>query len=199
MGCDIHMFIEWREEGEDKWQLDRHHIMREEWGDIYMKEITATGRWYHLFGMLADQLRYHTNFRWKLRDLPKDISTKLKEYIEDDPNLHSHSWLTPRELKETLNRVVIEQEREYRWYASRSKTLVSREDFGIFNPLNYEGEATTCFYDWETVERKDRPTDWVSILDYIKLEQDKHNAEQILLKPNNPTKLEARLVFCFDN
>ena len=204
MGCDIHMFIEWREESEDKWQLDRHHVeIVDDCGNgethTYLKEVSATGRWYWLFGILAE-VRVETPFRWKQRGLPEDVSDKLSKHIADDPDLHSHSWLTPKEFKESLRKLHADCMRDYRCHLKNAEDTSDPEVIDPpHNMLDDLGEAVSCFYDWNETPRAERPRDWVSILDYISREQDQHNAEQILLKPNNPTKLEARLVFCFDN
>ncbi|NVM33969.1 MAG: hypothetical protein HWN81_00135 [Candidatus Lokiarchaeota archaeon] len=192
------MYIEWREEGESKWRLDRHHTIQKDGTWKVMREISATGRHYGLFGILAN-VRSDSPFKWKCRGVPKDVSVDLANEIHFDSgwDFHSHSWLTPEEFKESLRRLYCWQERECKHLTTRGVAL-NEWDMPT-DYLKWLGKAASCFYDRSTIPIEERPMKWVSILDYIKHEQDKHNAIQILLKPNNPTKLKARLIFCFDN
>ena len=93
MGCDIHLYVERRENGQwvsaDKWTPNPYYENR-----FY------TGRNYELFAMLAD-VRNSGGITpiAAPRGLPADVSPEVKgESDRWASDGHSHSWLTIAEL-----------------------------------------------------------------------------------------------------
>lgn len=80
MGCDIHLYVEARENG----------VWVEKKGDFY------DGRNYNLFSVLAGVRNRHEIIPiCEPRGLPEDVSESVRE---DECYDHSHSWLTLAEL-----------------------------------------------------------------------------------------------------
>ncbi len=53
--------------------------------------------------------RKHLNFAWEARGIiDEDISLELQEYLTNDSDLHTHSWLTIAEMKEAIDNPAIE-------------------------------------------------------------------------------------------
>jgi hypothetical protein len=99
MGCDIHMFIEYKL-GDAPWKADEHHQILKEDGYEHLRQVSATGRNYHLFGKLAG---VRTNGP-EPKGLPDDCTeiirsnTEIKEYGDD----HSHSYSSLEEFRQAL-------------------------------------------------------------------------------------------------
>ncbi len=167
MGCDIHMFIEKRLRSTDPWQLDEHHVKEPD--ESYLKETSCTGRNYEMFGAMAG-VRRPDNAIFEERGIPSDVSPELKEEASG-PDWHSHSWLTPEEFKQCLDKC----------------------DYSV-----HDTYSTEAFYDgpWDK-----GPGDYTPIYRYCMKWLEEHAVDNILLgREKDPAySPEIRLVFWFDN
>lgn len=119
MGCDIHLFVEKRVNG--NWEAVKG---RSSWYDYCIKKGIKTeteefcyvgwlydGRNYELFSLLAGVRNGVDGWRNEpktgreikpinIKGYPFDSSSIVKEYMEDDCDLHSFNWATLKELQE---------------------------------------------------------------------------------------------------
>ena len=122
MGCDIHVFVEKKEDDSGfVWGLDAS--IESEWAteirnseDFEQETINISGcnepvpvpqesidvtRNYALFGVLADGVRWDSPIAFKQRGVPKDVSYSVEAAnISWQGDGHSHSWVTTAELLE---------------------------------------------------------------------------------------------------
>lgn len=111
MGCDIHMFTEYKKtylpEEEQKWQNCDHFTVEDEDEPTHPDGLELvdvySGRNYNLFARLAGVRKYNDNIPTlsEPRGLPDDVSPttrKWNEYWGADG--HSHSYATYKELEE---------------------------------------------------------------------------------------------------
>lgn len=94
MGCDIHTYVE-QQDFDGKWE-------RAEWPDTNRRTYVYgpfDWRSYGMFGFLGYEGRNYSHVPAiaESRDLPGDVSPSLRE-LADDPDWHSHSWLSVTEL-----------------------------------------------------------------------------------------------------
>jgi hypothetical protein len=198
MGCDIHMFLEYRCGNGMPWQADDHHVPtwesrckddepdnKEKWCDhclndgdqqIYcdsgyldFRQIDATTRDYGLFGLLAN---VRSSGPRDPRGLPEDVSDMIKAAADKwDSDGHSHSFMTLEEFKNVL--------------LEEAKYPVSTSD--------------VAFYEWEDFERGKYPPSFTSIINYAeKLKQEK-SIDKHLLGEGTTSEVQVRVVFWFDN
>ena len=99
MGCDIHMFAEYRRGNTGEWVLDDTHS-KKEYG--CMKELPDGGRNYQFFSLIAG-VRGSEDPLYDKRGLPEDIVRKL---VDEHTGNHSHTWLTLFEYKRVVNRAI---------------------------------------------------------------------------------------------
>ena len=160
MGCDIHLYVERRENG--KWTLVREQVPNEEFGECYdphgtqlISQYSPSGkhvnvfynhRNYNFFAILANvrnrrgcaEMSTRQGFKpiSMPRGLPQDISPEIKQ-LSDWWGIdgHSHSWLTVQELI------------EYDW----EQTVVS---YGVVTRPQYEEFV-------ETGIRPDAYCEWI--------------------------------------
>lgn len=88
MGCDIHVFIEYKV-NDDQWKAHHKHV---EDKNGHIRSVSATGRNYELFGELAG-VRSSGGFA---NGLPEDVSDIIKQesdYWTSDGHSHSHMSL----------------------------------------------------------------------------------------------------------
>lgn len=109
MGCDIHMYVEYKKE--EKWihgdYFKPNPYFNKNAPDPYEGEFERIeiygGRNYILFSVLAG-VRDYTNSRKPVAEpkgIPEDCSEYvLKDYRDWDCDGHTHSWLTLKELEE---------------------------------------------------------------------------------------------------
>lgn len=207
MGCDIHMYIEYKCGNGLPWQADEHHTLEwddrcrdnraeDEWCD-YCKEnhahkcengwanfrqVNATGRDYYLFGELANVRG--TSEREAL-GLPSDISPELAQAAENyGADGHSHSYISLEDFK-----CIVEKCGYYKELTPTQKTCAD------------------AFYNWQDPKYKrwdkpgglDAPQDYVAVVNYCeRLKQEKSIDKQIL-GADTDTEVQVRLVFWFDN
>lgn len=103
MGCDIHMYVEVKPLGSERWlELKRQTLLKDLRSDRLYSVPWADGRDYRAFSMLADVRNYDGIVPISPpRDLPSDLSIGVQlEAIEWADDGHSHSWLSLYELKE---------------------------------------------------------------------------------------------------
>lgn len=88
MGCDIHMFVEYATyktpDGDQCWDCVGGH-----WNP---------GRDYHMFTVLAGVRGHEEDTMFLPRGVPEGrLSWEAEDYLREDNDLHSHSWLTADE------------------------------------------------------------------------------------------------------
>ena len=138
--------------------------------DGYVNQISATGRWYSLFASMAGVRGEGPD----PRGLPDNLTKTVKLAVDAwDCDGHSHSWLTLKEFEELLKQHNVEPT-----------------------------DRVEMFYDWTEFAKaddyKNRPPDYSTIVAACKQQVEELEAEAILLDCE-PSKLEHRLVFFFDN
>lgn len=172
MGCDIHMFVEYKINN-GKWQAHPGHkveIEDEGTDNEYKtyKEVSATGRNYELFGALAG-VRYDGP---DAKGAPEDCSELVAAAIESwDCDGHSHSYLSLDEFQGVLN------------------------SFDYFEPT----DRIDMFYNWNTVDRQNMPPEFTTIVSGCSRHAMELLVDDILLTDNVDKKVEHRIVFFFDN
>lgn len=203
MGCDIHMYVEYREKG-GNWQLHPKHTY-DTTEKNYINQIGATNRSYDLFGILADVRGsgciYHP------RGFPKDMSPKLKAHT-DKWLEHTPHWLTLPEFQKCLNKYDKQLKRELK---QRYKEEVEELKQGVMTQEEFDErwkddpnekkkiKITNIFYDWERYPWDDYiHPGFFDIIPYLNKYEDELKAEYILLE-QEPPKYEFRLVFYFDS
>lgn len=98
MGCDIHMFIEYKV-GDAPWTADKNHQVIEEDGYEHVSQVTSSGRNYTLFGALAGVRSEGPD----AKGFPEDVSDIIKKASDlYDSDGHSHSYSSLEEFKEAL-------------------------------------------------------------------------------------------------
>lgn len=106
MGCDIHVFVERKVNGEwesaDTW--DNGDPTYVPYGDRFY-----AGRNYELFGMLSKGVRTDFTNGLEAKGIPEDLSPEVSaafNYWESD----AHSYVSPAELKQLASMTVIDPE-----------------------------------------------------------------------------------------
>ena len=113
MGCDIHIYTEYRNPGELTWQsADTTSVEEEGTKDEYINvsHTIDTGRNYGLFGLIAGvRIEYEQSLACKY-SWPED-TTETSMYQKDrwDGDGHSHSWFTLDEIKTHLLHLALTQ------------------------------------------------------------------------------------------
>lgn len=169
MGCDIHMFVEYKV-GDAPWQADKNHKVTDDDGYKYLEEFPFDARNYELFGALA-------GVRCKgpeAKGLPEDCSEIIKDNTDIEADYgddHSHSYCSFTEYKKALR--------------SCGYNLPKKRE-----QVNWDTE----------VKYEDRYAAGVAYIEQQlkRLKQD-IEAEKLILGQDLNTKVEARLVFWFDN
>ena len=99
MGCDIHMYIEYRSTQDGEWQPVEEHVKE---SDDWIKEVTATGRRYAIFAELACVRGSGMYFA---RGLPNDISPRVRAAVSSwGIDAHSHSYLSLEEFEKVIKK-----------------------------------------------------------------------------------------------
>ena len=197
MGCDIHMYIEYKCGNGMPWQADNHHRARwidrcrddqdmapEEWCDRCRKDgetqlhcdrgyltynaAPATGRSYALFAQLASVRG--TSHRLPL-GLPADVSEQVKVAAEAyGPDGHSHSHISLEEFKKVL-------------FEECAYEATDRDD-AFFDPYMPYGE---------------RPPSYTTVVTYCDNLINEKSMDKQLLGEDTLSEVQVRLVFWFDN
>lgn len=115
MGCDIHMFVEYKI-GDAPWQADKNHRVSEEDGYRNLEQFPFTSRNYELFGKLAGVRTSGPD----PKGLPDDASEIIKNSTKEDENYgddHSHSYCSFKEYKAALKAagVKLKKHGEIKW------------------------------------------------------------------------------------
>lgn len=104
MGCDIHFYVEKKDENGkwvsvDKWSTDPWECDEQDYIDVKSEDSFYHDRNYLLFGILAHVRDRRVVSISLPRGLPEDISPEVKKRSDDyGGDGHSHSWLTLAEL-----------------------------------------------------------------------------------------------------
>lgn len=102
MGCDIHVFVEYGtyvdREGNQSW-----NCVGGRWNP---------GRDYHMFAIMAGVRDYGDgNMLFEPRGVPEGrLSWEAQDYLAEDNDLHSHSWLTADEYAQCYAKRMLENE-----------------------------------------------------------------------------------------
>ena len=99
MGCDIHMYVEYRSTQDGEWQpIEEHTSKSEGW----IREVTATGRCYAIFAELAC---VRGSGMYLPRGLPNDVSPKVGAAASRwGVDAHSHSHLSLEEFEKVIKK-----------------------------------------------------------------------------------------------
>lgn len=173
MGCDIHMYIEYKvDDGE--WIAHESHVETEEEG---IRPISATGRNYYLFGLLAGVRSIDSGNNLKPRGLPLDVTSVIKKAHEHwGVDAHSVSFLFMEEFKDVI----------------RKYNKTKREHRIPLNP-----KRTDMFFDYNHGFIQFPPS-FSTIISGAKKHKADIQADFILLGAK-PPNVEYRLIFWFDN
>lgn len=199
MGCDIHMFVEFKCGNGMPWQADEHHfpvwesrckddkdVPQADWCDRCQNEededqkycdagyldysrVRATGRDYQLFGLLAGVRSAGPD----PRGLPDDVSAMIKAAADrDGSDGHSHSWIS---LEDFRNLIV----------AQTRYPITASED--AFMELDYPGGY------------KDHPPDYTTLINYCEKLKQRNSVDKHILGEDVSSEVQVRLVYWFDN
>jgi len=173
------MFIEKRVDNLFPWEADENHkIEVEDAGTedeyTHINSVSATGRNYELFELLAGVRGTPINAVFEQRGLPNDLSEMLKSAADQwAGDGHSHSYLSLEELKEVLVKAKYDLDRD---------------------------KSSDAFFSWKDYDKsnyKDRPEDYVALVNYCEDWIDSIKQETFMdLDEYRP---EVRLIFWFDN
>jgi hypothetical protein len=181
LGCDIHMFIEKRVDNQFPWEADEHHVIEVE--DVVddveyttTKEISADGRDYNLFGILAGVRG--DGCLYDIRGLPNNVSDVIMQASDSiGVDGHSHSYLSVDEFKKCLVKAGYDLE---------------------------ASDRTDAFYEWGSWTKPDgkydfdkHPPSFTTIVNYCEAWIKEIAKEDFLgIDEYRP---EIRLIFWFDN
>ena len=98
IGADVHIYIEYQQLRRGPWRADLICGYTTDYMGIQYLNDWWIYRHYELFGLMAGVRSWKRLY--PARGLPDDLSLEVKHavHIYEDDN-HSHSWLTPTELK----------------------------------------------------------------------------------------------------
>jgi|TARA_B110000495_G_C22718523_1_gene422187 hypothetical protein len=102
MGCDIHLYKEKKENdiwvtADINWKVD--HEYPDDVPDIPVEQ-NNINRNYDLFGLLADRVRTHFDYSFKVQGLPTDACLLVKNISERwGIDAHNHSYISLNELR----------------------------------------------------------------------------------------------------
>lgn len=169
MGCDIHMFIEYKI-GDGAWVADKNHVRIEEDEDYsYIRDASSTGRDYDFFAALAGVRGDGPD----AKGLPEDVSEIIKQASEDyGVDGHSHSYNSLQEFKKIYKALT-------RKVKSKSKKI---------EPIAFSDDYSHGFLNLIAYCEKE----------VIRLKTELA-AEYHLLGSNITPTVECRLVYYFDN
>ena len=169
MGCDIHLFIEYKV-GDKPWQTDSHHICE----DNYLRDVSVSYRNYRLFGALAG-IRNRVDYGAEAKGLPDDVSNSIKEESDRwDYDGHGHSYSSLEEFKQALKLSESFEDKDIEPIAFYDMYSNITQEYGYTNLLAYCEKQIKEFQ--------------------IELEVEKH-----LLGQDINTDVQCRLVYFFDN
>lgn len=175
MGCDIHMFVEYKIDS-GAWQAHDGHVLEIEEPDTeyeyeYVKEVSPTGRNYNLFAMLAG-VRGEYDDSYEIRGVPHDVSKVVQLAVDNmEGDGHSHSYLSLDEFE------------------------------GVLEHQDYKPtDRTDMFYNWQKITYDERPPDYTTIVAACKAQaKELSQVDKILLDSEEGSMVEHRVVFFFDN
>lgn len=111
MGCDIHTYIEKKNEEKNRWEIVSLYYLAEYSKTLELAE-PYTDRCYDLFSLLAG-VRGSYEPLIEPRGLPHDLSVKVyteSDYWENDS--HSHTWYDLFELALFVKELKLDEDRE---------------------------------------------------------------------------------------
>jgi hypothetical protein len=171
MGCDIHMYIEYKI-GDAPWQADSHHVYTDEDKDgngIDLQDVDAARRNYEFFGALAGVRCDGPN----AKGLPSDVSEIIqKESDRWDCDGHSHSYSSLEEFKQALK---------------------------VCDLFKVKGVEPIAFYNYTTTFGYSYASILAYCKKQVKKFKFELETEKHLLGQDINTDVECRLVYWFDN
>lgn len=104
MGCDIHVYVEYKH-NDGHWNADdRHRVIEEDEHYSYIEEFSAGGRHYGFFGALAGVRSSAVGPLYEPRGIPEDLSDIVQKAIDNwSSDGHTHSYLSLDEYKEVID------------------------------------------------------------------------------------------------
>ena len=175
MGCDIHVYIEYKL-GDGPWTLDSGHKVEREGDYRRLISVYASRRDYDFFGRLAG-VRVPSG--GKARGIPKDASELIKEFAQEDverSDWHSHSWNSLASFK---NRLFLDKD-YYKKSNLKTATPIAFDDVEYTQGMGY---LNLIAYAEKKVNEFEADLE----------------AEKMLLGQEINTKVKCRFVYWFDN
>jgi hypothetical protein len=194
MGCDIHMYIEYKCGNGLPWQADDHHFPKWDsrcvdskldkaaWcqscqqgsetrcdsGYIDFKPVRAVCRDYRMFAQIASVRGQGPRQALGLPDDVSEVISKASDVYGVDG--HSHSFLPLDEYKKVL-----------------------------FEELRYEPtNRSDAFYE-RSLPYKDQPPYYTTLVNYCEKLKDEKSLDKQILGKDTSSEVQVRLVFWFDN
>jgi len=178
MGCDIHVYVEYRITPTAPWQAAPEHInVKEDEEYERVNSVDSTGRNYELFAALAGVRGDGPD----AKGLPDNVSDLIRLAAEQwDGDGHSHSYYSLDEFEE-----ILKQTCDYLDWSDKCETA-----FWEWNDYDYHGKDG----------KSKPPQDYVTLINYCrKLQKEVSQIDDILLGGQAGTTAEIRIVFWFDN
>lgn len=126
MGCDIHIVLERHDKAHGVWVGVRSYssfsakLLQNVKTDFSWTSYRLRERHYAFFNDLCGVRGDGSRFGFRPRGLPKDASSLTQLRLdEDDPDLHSHSWLDMKELSGPLVACKIDEAQQAALIAER--------------------------------------------------------------------------------
>ena len=170
MGCDIHIFIEFKV-GDKPWTPDKHHVIRIDDDDIdsYHVREALSPRDYLMFAALAGVRGIGPDPKGVPKDVSELISKALDNYGVDG---HSHSYSSLKELEQAMkatNRMP-------------NKDIIEPKAFGSYPDYDNTWGHLLAYCKKTANELQ------------LDLE-----IEKMILGPQYNSKVECRILYFFDN
>jgi len=201
MGCDIHLYLEYRQKGEE-WELHPKHTPDSSSEEAYLRAIAAGGRWYGLFGILANVRS--NGCIYPPRGLPHDISKRLKSHTDIYLD-HTPHWLTIKEFKRCLDKANKQNKQEIKdslredMQSLKNGTMTQSQFDSMWKNQSVETKPkSTDIFNIDWADTQHISPGWDDILPYVAQWEEELKAEYILLD-QKPPNYEFRFVFYFDS
>lgn len=172
MGTDIHMYVEYKVD-KGKWKPHPEHL--DHIHDDIVNAVTTVDRNYEFFGLLAG---VRCNNEVYAKGLPKNISKEIKYAHCEWDHIHSTSYMTLNQFKNTIKKHNTNQK--------RSNELWRIE----------ETNKTDMFYEWSM--RKSNSPAYSTIVAACDAHEAELQIDNILLGVE-PSKVKHRIIFWFDS
>lgn len=172
MGCDIHMFVEYKRKDSDYWQSLGGRI--------------NPGRNYFMFGILSKGVRSMPSFSFEPKGIPENMSYSANEreyiLISEDREIDGESWCSLEDAK--------------RWERNGSKILYHNgKPWKVEHPDWHS-------HSWLTIEEYKKALDFYKeecVKENYDFKEPEYSAILAAMQELESHGLDVRIVFWFDN